>query len=180
VNWDEMAVVGRVARTHGIRGHFFVNPETDFPEERFRIGAELFVGRSAADFRRATITAARLQQGWPVIALSGVDDMTAAAALAGAEFRVPVEALLTLAEGTYYRHDLIGCRVETADGQVVGEVAAVEGSGDESRLVLREQQGEILIPLVTTICITIDPPGRRIVIAPPDGLLEVNVRERDR
>ena len=36
VNWDEMAVVGRIARPHGIRGQVIVNPETDFPEDRFQ------------------------------------------------------------------------------------------------------------------------------------------------
>jgi len=42
VTWDEMAVVGRIARPHGIRGQVIVNADTDFPEERFRVGAELF------------------------------------------------------------------------------------------------------------------------------------------
>ena len=41
--WDEMALVGRIARAHGIRGQVIVNPETDFPEERFQPGAELFI-----------------------------------------------------------------------------------------------------------------------------------------
>ena len=40
-----MALVGRIARPHGIRGQVIVNPETDFPEERFQPGAELFVER---------------------------------------------------------------------------------------------------------------------------------------
>ena len=48
VNWDDMALVGRIARPHGIRGQVIVNPETDFPEERFRPGAELFVERGGA------------------------------------------------------------------------------------------------------------------------------------
>ena len=45
MNWDEMAVVGRIARAHGIRGQVIVNLETDFPETRFRPGAELFTQR---------------------------------------------------------------------------------------------------------------------------------------
>ena len=46
--WDEMALVGRIARPHGIRGQVIVNPETDFPEERFQPGAELFIERGGA------------------------------------------------------------------------------------------------------------------------------------
>ena len=44
--WDDMAVVGWIARAHGIRGQVIVNPETDFPEGRFRPGAELFLNRA--------------------------------------------------------------------------------------------------------------------------------------
>ena len=40
-----MALVGRIARAHGIRGQVIVNPETDFPEQRFHVGAELFIER---------------------------------------------------------------------------------------------------------------------------------------
>ena len=45
-NWDEMALVGRIARAHGLRGQVIVNSETDFPEARFQPGAELFVNRA--------------------------------------------------------------------------------------------------------------------------------------
>ena len=55
VNWDEMAVVGRIARAHGIRGQVIVNLETDFPEERFQPGAELFVERGAGAVEPLTL-----------------------------------------------------------------------------------------------------------------------------
>ena len=55
----------------------------------------------------------RFQQGRPVIGLDGVETMNDAEALAGAELRVPVERLAPLPAGTFYRHDLVGCEVET-------------------------------------------------------------------
>ena len=58
MNWDEMAVVGRVARPHGIRGQFFVNPDTDFPEDRFGVGATLFAMRDGC-VEPFTVTACR-------------------------------------------------------------------------------------------------------------------------
>jgi ribosomal 30S subunit maturation factor RimM len=45
-----------------------------------------------------------------------------------------------------------------------------------SRLVVTCERGEILVPLVAEICRVIDPAGKRIVIAPPDGLLDLNER----
>lgn len=170
-----MAVVGRIARAHGIRGQVIVNPETDFPEERFRQGSELFRRHADGSIQTMTVTSCRLQQGRPVIGLDGVDDMNAAIALAGVEFRVPVEQLTALPAGTFYRHDLVGCSVSTADGTVIGEVIEVEGSIGDSRLVVRTSRGDVLVPLVEAICTTIDPAARRIVVAPPEGLLELNV-----
>jgi 16S rRNA processing protein RimM len=177
VNWDEMALVGRIARPHGLRGQVIVNLETDFPRERFRPGAELFV-RRAGGVEPITITTVRFQQDRPVIGVAGVDDLDAAAGLAGAELRVPVGALAELPAGSYYRHDLIGCRVEDAAGAPIGTVADVEGSMTGSRLVLATPDGEVLVPLAGEMCTSIDTAAKRIVAALPDGLLELNRRGR--
>jgi len=168
-----MAVVGRIARAHGIRGQVIVNLETDFPDERFQPGAELFIERNGR-IETLTLTAVRFQNQRPVIAIDGVDTMNDAEALAGYELRIPVERLAALPAHTFYRHDLIGCRVVTTDGRDVGEVSNVEGELTGSRLVIEGANGEILIPLVSNICTTIDPAGKRIVISPPEGLLDLN------
>jgi 16S rRNA processing protein RimM len=171
-----MALVGRIARAHGIRGQVIVSPETDFLEERFRPGAELFINRagSTAAPEKLTVTTARFQNGRPVIGVAGIETMNDAATLAGQELRVPVEWLSTLPEGTFYRHDLVGCRVETASGEPVGVVDNVEGTLNGSRLVVKTPRGEALIPLVAAICTLIDVDAKRVVIDPPAGLLDVN------
>ena len=170
-----MAVVGRIARAHGNRGQVIVNAETDFPGQRFQPGAELFVER-AGSLETLTLTTVRFQHDRPVIGIEGIDTMDAAEALAGLELRVPVERLASLPAGSFYRHDLIGCRVEMRSGERVGIVQAVEGTIGGSRLVVEGARGEILIPLAVAICTTIDVAGRRIVIEPPEGLLELNDR----
>ena len=168
LNWEEMAVVGSIARAHGIRGQVIVNLETDFPEERFYPGAELFVNRGGV-VSPVVITTARFQHDRPVIGLEGIADMNGANALAGTELRVPVEWLAPLPDGAFYHHHLIGCQVETVDGAPVGVVAKVEGTMERSRLVLETERGEVLIPLVPDICTTIDTEAKRIVVAPPRG-----------
>jgi 16S rRNA processing protein RimM len=172
-DWDAMAVVGRIARAHGIKGQVIVNLETDFPEARFRQGAELFVNRGGG-LESLTVTTVRFHRGRPVIGLLGVDDMNAADGLAGLELRVPVEWLAALPDGTFYRHDLIGCTVETGSGSPVGVVRDVEGDIGRSCLVVETELGDVLVPLAWEICTTIDVPGKRIVIVPPEGLLELN------
>jgi 16S rRNA processing protein RimM len=168
-----MATVGWIARAHGIRGQVIVNPDTDFPAERFRPGAELFVERRG-QLEALTVTWVRFQHERPVLGVAGVETMNEAEALAGCELRVPREQLATLPAGTYYRHDLIGCRVETSNGTAVGLVRDVEGTLTGSRLVVDGAAGEVLIPLATPICTSIDVDARRIVVEPPEGLLDLN------
>jgi 16S rRNA processing protein RimM len=168
-----MALVGRIARAHGIRGQVIVNPDTDFPDERFRPGAEVFIERNGT-IEALRITTARFHRERPVIGFEGVETMNDAEALAGSEMRVPVDRLTALPPQTFYRHDLIGCAVETTTGRPVGSVTDVEGSISGSRLVVAGDNGEILIPLVDAICRTVDTVAKRIVIDPPDGLLDLN------
>ena len=169
-----MAVVGRIARPHGLRGHVFVNVETDFPEERFQPGAELFVKRGER-VEPLTLTAVRFQSDRPVVAFAGIESIDAVTPMAGLELRVPAERLSPLPAGTFYRHDLVGCVVETRDGRTVGPVREVEGTVEGSRLVVTGAHGDVLIPLASAICTAIDTTKKRIVIDPPDGLLELNV-----
>ncbi len=171
--WDEMARVGRVARTHGNRGQVIIDPETDFPERRFQVGRVLYAQR-AGRVEPLTIDAVRFHRGRPIVGLRDVVTMNDAVALVEAELRVPTEALAELPTGVYYRHDLVGCTVTTAAGAPVGTVTEVEGSLGRSRLVVRGPGNEILVPLVAPICVRIDPGARVIVIDPPDGLLELN------
>src|SRR5471032_405491 len=175
MDWEAMALVGRIARAHGIRGQVIVNPETDFPEARFQPGAELFVERGGkVDALR--VTTARFHRERPVIGIAGIETMNDAEMLAGLELRVPIDRLAALPADTYYRHDLIGCRVETRDGRQIGAVRDVEGTLTGSRLVVDGEAGEVLIPMVAAICTQVDPAAKRIVIDPPDGLIEANAR----
>jgi len=171
--WENMVVVGRVARPHGLRGHVIVNPETDFVDERFRPGADVWI-RPAGGERRLTIVAARVQGGRPVVAFDGLSRLEDVEELSGLELRIPEAALQPLEPGRYYEHQLVGCMVETRDGAAVGPVVRVEGGAGGSRLVVDGRRGEILIPLAVDICAEIDVAARRIRIDPPEGLLELN------
>ena len=168
---DDLVLVGRVARAHGNRGQVIVNLDTDFPDERFRVGAVVMVGPSAT---ARAIREVRFHQGRPIIALEGIETMNEAEALAGAELKVPAADAGRLPEDTYYHHELIGCEVRDRSGKAIGSVTGVEGTMEMSRLVIAGSHGEVLIPLVAEICTEIDVRGRRIVVSPPDGLLELN------
>jgi 16S rRNA processing protein RimM len=172
-DWDEMVLVGRIARPHGIRGQVIVNPETDFVEDRFKPGA-IFWTRSARGDEQLKVTSARVQNGRPVIGFDGFSKIEDVERLAGLDLRVPEEELQPLDAGMYYHHQLIGCAVETMNGERVGDVVRVNGGAAGSVLEVDGPRGEVLIPLATEICVEIDVGSKRIRINPPEGLLDVN------
>jgi len=174
-DWEDAILIGVVARAHGNRGEVIVNAETDFPEERFREGAQLMTRRKDGGFATLEVASMRMHQGRPVIQFKGVASMDDAELLAGQELRiagVDGDAGL-LREGEYYHRDLIGCAVVTESGESIGEVTSVEGDRSATRLVVRSRRNEVLIPLAEAIC-TVDLKGRRITVRPPEGLLELN------
>jgi len=174
-NWDDAILVGVVARTHGNRGEVIVNPQTDFPEERFHDGAQLMTRRNDGSPATLEVVTMRMHQGRPVILFEGIGSMDDAELLAGLELRVAEDDGDTelLDEGEFFHRDLIGCAVVTESGDSIGEVTAVEGDRAQTRLVVRSRRNEVLIPLAEAIC-TVDLAARRITVRPPEGLLELN------
>ena len=167
---ESLLLVGRIALPHGIRGQVAVNPETDFMEDRFKVGRILRVG-PAERTREYEIREVRFHKGRPIVQFAGIDTMTDAEALAGAELWVPEAGLAPLPERTFYRHDLIGCDVQDTQGAGLGRVTAVEGPLDRSYLVV---DGHMLIPLVGGICVSVDIAARCVTVDPPEGLLDLN------
>jgi len=173
--WDDLVVVARVARPHGLRGEVILNAETDFLEERFAPGHRYFMldGARVVSIVARTVWFQRLR---PVVGFDGYERIEDVEALAGRELRIEAADLQPLPAGVFYHHDLVGCRVERADGGVIGTVAKVDGAGDASRLIVDAgEAGEVIVPLAADICPTIDVDRRRIVIEPPEGLLDLNV-----
>lgn len=170
---DGLILVGVVARTHGLRGEVLVNLETDFPDERFRPGAQLTARVGAGALESLTVGSVRFHQGRPLLTFEGCESIDDVERFAGAALYVPETELRPLPPGTYYHHHLVGCEVVTADGVAVGTVSAVEGDMGASRLVVRSRRSEVLIPFADAIC-AVDLGARRIVVTPPEGLLEVN------
>jgi len=113
------------------------------------------------------IGSVRAHKGRLLIVIDGVADLAAAEAYIGATLRAP-RSLITLGEGEYLDDDLIGCSVERADGKKFGTVQHVEHFPASDMLVV----GGHMVPMVGAIVVSIDVSQRRIVIDPPEGLLD--------
>ena len=187
--------MGRVVKSHGIKGEVVVEVRTDEPDERFIVGAELR-GRKAREhtLHTYTVEAAREHSGRLLLRLRQVADRTAAHALRGTLFVVDSSELTPSDDpDEFYDHELEGLTVRIADGHpdagtVVGTVREVLHTAAGELLAIHPadaDRGELLIPFVTAIVPTVSIATGAIEIDPPDGLLDPDfgeppVREKDK
>ncbi len=164
---EDYVVVGRIGRAHGLKGEVFVEPLTDEPERRFAAGTTL---QSAA--RSLTVSGWRTHSGKLVVRFEEIDGRTAAEAARGTELTCLVDPTeLPEDPEEFYDHQLVGLRVETTDGEAVGELDRVEHGAAQDLLVIRTPAREILFPFVSVFVPEVDVAGGRIVIDDQPGLL---------
>jgi len=164
---DDFVVVGRIGPAHGLKGEVFVEPRTDEPERRFATGQRLH----AVD-RELTVAAARTHSGRLVVRFEEIPDRNAAEAARGTELRALVDTTeLPDDPEEFYDHQLLGLRVETVDGEAVGELDRIEHNAAQDLLVIRTPEREVLFPFVAALVPEVDVPGGRIVIDDRPGLL---------
>jgi 16S rRNA processing protein RimM len=166
--------VGRIGRPQGIKGEVTVEVRTDDPEDRF--GAGRVLQTDPPERGPLTVAGSRQQGRYLVVHFAGVADRNDAELLRDTVLRVPVADLPPLAdEDEYYDTQLVGLAAELADGSALGEVTDVLHLPGGDVLVVRRSHGaEALVPFVRAIVPTVDLPGGRVVIEPPDGLLDLS------
>lgn len=167
-------VVGRVVKAHGLRGELVVEPRTDNIEARFAPGTVLSVrGSRASAIRSLTIVGARRHTDRLLVTVEEVGDRDAAEALRTAELTAPALAEAPEDPDEFHDHQLEGLAVVLGDGTPVGTVTAVlHGAGGELLAVARAEGGELLVPFVAAIVTEVDVAGGRLVLDPPEGLLD--------
>ncbi|WP_207839346.1 ribosome maturation factor RimM [Williamsia soli] len=169
-------VVGRVAKSHGVRGEVMVDVRTDEPGVRFAVGNVLrgrkSTGKNTFVDTNYTVTAARNHSGRLLLSLAEVNDRDSASALRGVLFLIDADDVSSGDDpDEFYDHELQGVPVRTVDGDDVGAVTDVLHlpAGDLLSVTMSDGR-EVLIPFVTAIVPTVS--RELIEIDPPDGLLD--------
>ena len=169
----ELVVIGEVTRPHGVRGEVRVAPLTDDPRRFVRV-RECVLWDTARDRRdRYRVTAARLHGDGVLLTLEGCESPEAARQLVGRLVALPRGEALPLPAGSFYPWQIEGARVTTDDGREVGTVVGIERTGAQDLWVVRDGAREHLVPAVADIVLEVDLTARRVVIRPPQGLLEL-------
>jgi 16S rRNA processing protein RimM len=172
---SDRVILGRVIGVHGLAGEVVIRTENDDPMNLARYARLHWLeptGRRARD-RSLELEECRVHRGAALVRFTGITDRDEAEELVGGMLAIPRSELLPAPEGTVYVADLIGIAVVTKDGTAVGPLTAVyPGGGHDVYGVTREGR-EVLIPAVEPIVVELDMDARRLVIDPPEGLLDI-------
>jgi len=166
-------ILARLRRPWGRQGELLAELFTDWPEERLVPGARYVLELPDGARREVTIRGWRRLGERDLLSLDGVTGIGDAEDLAGGVLVAPADALPNLAGGDPCQADLPGLVVELPDGHRVGVVEGVlEAPGGDLLVVRLDRGGEVLVPLAPAITREIDPAAGRVVVDPPDGLLD--------
>ena len=171
----ERVVLGRIVGAHGLGGQLRVRYFGGAPDNLMRLETALLAeSEDAADAERFEVTRAAPGRREEVrMAFAGIADRESAEQLRGKWVIAEASQLEALPEGEYYSYQLVGCRVEAADGQALGTVREVWPTGAVDVLVVEGKDGaQQLIPAAEDQLRTIDIEARRIVIEILPGLLD--------
>src|SRR5579872_3795686 len=120
----EFVTLARVVNTQGRRGEVAVEIHTDVPE-RFAPGFKLFALQNDGERRELEIEELWPHKEWLILKFMGIESISEAETLIGAELQVPRSARGKLEEGWTFVSDLIGCTLFDGDREV-GKVKDVQ------------------------------------------------------
>ncbi len=176
INSSVELVVGRVAKSHGVKGEVVVDVRTDEPELRFAPNTVLR-GRKPREKELTdyTVEAARDHSGRLLLRIEGIATREAADALRGTLFVIDSADVAPSDDpDEFYDHELEGLSVTLADGTPVGTVREVlHSAAGEMLAITAPDEREILVPFVAAIVTSVSVADRVIEIDPPEGLLNV-------
>ena len=161
-------VVGRIGRAHGVQGEATIEVRTDDPDIRFAVGQTL----TLADGRSLKIRGNRWHNQILLLSFLGINDRNQVEELRDQLLYAEVDTNSTQ-PGEYHFQQLIGASVLLPDGSNLGLVSEIVQLPGQDLLSVSTQNGEVLIPMVKQIIISIDVDKKIIKINPPEGLLDV-------
>ena len=166
---------GLITKTHGLLGEICLTTfSRDFTNLQFI--KNIYIKKSSGNnFYKYKINSYFISGKYAVLSLTNLNSIETAKGLKNETVYINPDELSKLDEDEYYLFELIGKSVYRLDGTLIGEVDNLLDRCQQSLLVVRDINGnEILIPLVNEIVREIDIKNKRIIIDPPDGLLEIN------
>lgn len=165
--------VGKIVNTHGIKGEVRVISKTDFAEERYASGNQLYLFMSDSKEPVELIVAThRVHKNFDLLTFKGYENVNEVESMKGGILKIHESQLTELEEDEFYFHEIIGCLVFMTNGEEIGKVREILTPGANDVWVVKGKNGkDILIPYIEQVVKKVDVKEQIILIEPMEGLL---------
>ncbi len=165
---SSLVAVGKVVRTHGIRGALKVFPYGETLGE-MEAGERLFSIEGSGQ-RQLTLASLNPQKRVLIVEFEEIGGMDQAQALTGKDLFIDKDRLPRLPSGEYYHFQLIGLSVETTEGKPLGTLSTVLETGGNDVYVVEMGGKELLIPAIEEVIGEVDLLNGKLIVDLPEGL----------
>ena len=173
----EHVLIGKIIKSHGLRGEVKVFPYSGCPENFNNYPAVILADPDRGTWRSYTVSRSRIQSNSVILMLAGVANRDAADRLAGHQLWLGKGDFPKLGPGEYYWFELQGMRVYTVDGRELGTVTSIFNNQAQDVLVVTGGEREFLLPVTEEIVRRQDDKKRILVVAPLPGMLDLDGRQ---
>ena len=152
---EQFIRVGVITSTHGLKGEVKVFPTTD-DKRRFSDLSYVFLDEKHGR-KRLDIESAKYFKNMVILKFKGLDKIEDIECFKGFDIFVDRENAVPLADGEYYYADLIGMKVVTSKGEMLGTLKDVMETGaNDVYIVDTKNYGEVLIPAIEQCIKSVD------------------------
>ena len=158
-----MVIMGRVASAHGIRGWIRIQPYTEYVDSLLGYST-WWIGQEHGPWRGVKVLQCESHLKTLAALLPDCPDRTTAEKLKGLLIAVPRSSLPEQPEDEYYWSDLIGLPVINGAGVNLGNVEQLLETGANQVLMVKGENGQILIPFVASAIKQVDTQNKCIKV----------------
>ncbi|APU71187.1 ribosome maturation factor RimM [Companilactobacillus crustorum] len=169
---EKLYRVGTIVNTHGIKGELRVIPITDFPEDRFKSGAKLYL-KNKDQTLEFTVESSRPHKSFILLKLKGYDNINDVEKYVKSELFADGEEVSDLNEGEFLYKQIIGLTVVDKELGEVGKVTEIMELGSNDVWVVKSPKyKEILLPYIDDVIKKVDLDNQVVEVEIPDGLID--------
>lgn len=163
---NEYTLVGQIVNTHGIDGVVKVYPYTDEPY-RFEDLERVYLGEEKTPL---DIIKVSIRKNMVYLGFRGYNNINEVLSMKTKYIYIPKEERIPLKENQFFIEDIIGSKVLSKGGENLGTVKDVlQGPGNDV-LLISEDRGNWMLPMVKVFVLSVDPDKKVIIADPIEGM----------
>lgn len=171
MNKEECFYIGRVAKTHGIKGEVTIKLDVDDPSAYRDLKYFLLeINKVLTPFfvEKLIISGDKF-----FVSIQDIKTVEAASALTGKEVYLPMELLPKLSGKQFYYHEVKGFTLIDTEKGELGPIADILEYPTQAIIQVFKDKKEILIPILDSVIQKVDRKAKKLYVKSPDGLIDM-------